>query len=59
MLNNASYDTNSSEMTVVFNGGKSYTYVNVDRRLFEELISAKSAGSFFNRCKKDLRIKVA
>lgn len=59
MLSNASYDTNSSEMTVIFTNGKPYTYIDVDQRLFNELISAKSAGSFFNRCKKDLRIKAA
>lgn len=57
MLASASYDTEASEMTLEFNGGKQYTYIDVDRRTYEELIGAKSAGKYLNLIKKDLKVK--
>lgn len=54
MLINASYDNIAQEMTVTFTDGKSYTYIDVDQRLYNELIGAKSAGSYFNRAKQTL-----
>jgi hypothetical protein len=58
MLASASYDTETHEMTIEFNNGKSYIYTDVDRRTFEELIGAKSAGKYFNLIKKNLKVKV-
>ena len=57
MLSNVSYDTEEKEMTVTFNNGRSYIYEDVDRNIYESLISAKSAGAYFNSIKKDLKVK--
>jgi hypothetical protein len=54
MLKSVSYGTDTHEMTVVFAGGKSYTYKDVDQNIYNELISAKSAGKYFNSIKKEL-----
>lgn len=57
MLSSVSYDTETNEMTVTFNNGRSYIYEDVDRIIYESLISAKSAGAYFNSIKKDLKVK--
>lgn len=57
MLVNANYDIETKEMTVTFTNGKSYIYSDVDRRSFEELIGAKSAGKYFNLIKTGLKVK--
>ena len=57
MLSSVSYDTEENEMTVTFNNGRSYVYEDVDRNIYENLISAKSAGAYFNSIKKDLKVK--
>jgi len=57
MLSNISYDTNNNEMSVTFTNGKIYTYVDVDRRIYDELICAKSAGKYFNLIKSNLKVK--
>lgn len=57
MLSSVSYDTETNEMTVTFNNGRSYIYEDVDRIIYENLISAKSAGAYFNSIKKDLKVK--
>lgn len=57
MLSNVSYDTTNYEMAVTFTNGKTYTYINVDRRIYDELIDAKSAGKYFNNIKKELKQK--
>lgn len=57
MLSNASYDTEEREMTVTFNNDRSYIYEDVDKSIYENLISAKSAGAYFNSIKKDLKVK--
>jgi hypothetical protein len=54
MLSSADYDTETKELTVTFTGGKSYTYVDVDRSDWEDLINAKSAGRHFNSIKSAL-----
>ena len=57
MLDSCSYDDENEELTVTFNGGKSYTYIDVPRRVYDELIEAKSAGKYFNNCKSQLTLK--
>lgn len=57
MLSSVSYNINDNEMTVMFNSGRSYIYEDVDRAIYENLISAKSAGQYFNSIKKDLKVK--
>lgn len=54
MLSTCDYDTEAKELTVTFNGGKSYTYIDVPRRTYDELIEAKSAGRYFNLIKNNL-----
>lgn len=57
MLDSANYNTDTQELTVEFNNGKSYTYMDVDKRTYDELIGAKSAGAYFNSIKKNLKVK--
>ncbi len=57
MLSNASYDIGTCELTITFINGKSYTYYEVDRRTWDELIGAKSAGKYFNLVKSNLELK--
>lgn len=49
LIREASYDTSSRTLTVVLNTGRSYTYQNVDQSVYQGLISADSAGRFFNK----------
>jgi len=57
MLSNASYNTETSELTVTFTNGKVYVYVDVSRDIWDSLISARSAGAYFNSIKKELKVK--
>lgn len=57
MLASASWDSNSKEMVIEFNNGRTYTYENVDMDIYNNLIDAKSAGAYFNSIKKDLKVK--
>lgn len=49
LIREASYDTSRRTLTVVLNSGRSYTYQNVDQSVYQGLVSAESAGRFFNR----------
>lgn len=57
MLSSCSYDTESNELIVIFTNGKPYTYIDVDKAIWNELIVAKSAGQYFNSIKKNLKQK--
>lgn len=57
MLASVSYDTETKEMTLEFNGGKNYTYEDVDQNTYNNLISVKSAGGYFASVKKELKLK--
>lgn len=57
MLAGASYNTSTKELAVTFQNGKTYTYEDVDRVIWDCLIGAKSAGAYFNSIKKDLKVK--
>lgn len=57
MLASASWDSNSKEMVIEFNNGRTYTYEDVDMDIYNNLIGAKSAGAYFNSIKKDLKVK--
>ena len=46
-LREASYDDSTSTLTVVFNNGRTYSYQNVDRTVFQGLIDADSSSRFF------------
>lgn len=57
LIASCGYDTETKELTVTFVSGRSYTYVDVDRSDYEDLINAQSAGRHFNSIKKALKLK--
>ncbi len=57
MLQSVSYDDTANEMTVTFANGKDYVYEDVGFDIFEQLISAESAGKYFNSVKGQLKVK--
>jgi hypothetical protein len=54
MLNGFSYDDETKELSVTFKNGKEYTYVDVDKSIYDGMSSAASAGKFFNSVKSGL-----
>lgn len=44
----AGYDSISRVMVIVFTSGENYTFCGVPRSIFEGLVSAGSAGTYFN-----------
>lgn len=58
MLNACAYDDEAKELTVQFSNGKIYVYEDVPVETYRELISADSAGRYFNSVKKGLKQKV-
>jgi len=57
MLNSCSYDDETKEMTVIFSNGKPYIFEDVDKSIYDSLISAESAGRYFNSIKAQLKVK--
>lgn len=57
MLNACAYDDETNELTVQFTNGKLYIYEEVPIETYRELISAESAGRYFNSIKKGLKQK--
>lgn len=47
-LQSASYDTDSRVLTIVFNGGRPYTYDDVPEGVYDRLVTSASPGSFFH-----------
>jgi KTSC domain-containing protein len=47
-LQSGTYDTDSRELVIVFNNGGQYRYSDVPPNIWEDLITAPSAGSFFH-----------
>ena len=54
MLASCEYDPETKELMVEFKNGKKYYYADVDPAIYDDLITAKSAGKFFNSIKRDL-----
>ncbi len=46
-LKEAIYDASSRMLTVIFNNGRTYSYQNVDRSVYDGLINARSSSRFF------------
>ena len=46
-LREATYDSTSRMLTVVFKNGRTYSYQNVDRSVYDGLINARSSSRFF------------
>jgi predicted transcriptional regulator len=57
MFLNCAYDTEAKYLIVVFNNGKEYAYVDVDKSIYDALITAQSAGKYFNSIKAGLTQK--
>jgi len=57
MLSGCSYDDETKELTVTFSNSKNYVYENVDKSIYDALISAESAGRYFNSVKAHLKVK--
>jgi hypothetical protein len=52
-LQGADYDPDTSQLTISFRSGKSYTFENVPERVFTELQDAASPGAYFHQYIKD------
>ena len=48
------YDPEKSELEVTFRAGGVYVYSNVPADIYQQLLSAPSHGTFFNKNVKDL-----
>ena len=46
-LKEATYNDSTRTLTVIFNNGRTYSYQNVDRSIFQGLIDADSSSRFF------------
>ena len=46
-ISRAAYDTDTQELELTFTSGYSYTYDNVPETIWDGLIAARSAGSYF------------
>ena len=57
MLSSCWFDDESQEMGVTFSNGREYVYEDVGPEIYRTLISAESAGRYFNSIKKDLTVK--
>lgn len=57
MLSSCTYDDESEVLNVTFTNGKIYYYQDVSRRIYDELIEARSAGKYFNLVKSHLKQK--
>jgi KTSC domain len=58
MLQSCGYDYETKELSVTFTNGKEYIYEDADPTIFTMLITAESAGKYFNSIKKELKVKV-
>jgi hypothetical protein len=54
MLFSCSYNDETYELSVIFVGGKEYTYKDVDKGIYNSLINAPSPGKYFNSIKSEL-----
>lgn len=54
MLASCEYNSSDRELSVTFKNGRTYTYIEVDKSVYDDLINAPSAGRQFNMIKRDL-----
>lgn len=52
LIDKVSFDEDNCVLTVELAGRRSYAYFEVPRAVYNELCSAVSPGSFYNRCIK-------
>lgn len=48
IIREVSYNTNEKELGIEFNTGKRYVYLSVPIMVYQEMIDAESAGTFFS-----------
>lgn len=54
MLKSCEWNSTDNELEVTFKNGRSYTYVDVPKTTYDDLVNAPSAGREFNRIKASL-----
>jgi len=59
MLQSATFNDETNELTVVFSNGKEYSYEEVSINTFMDLRDAPSAGKYFNQIKFGLKGKTS
>ncbi len=47
-IKTCSFNAGKGEMTVCFNKGGRYTYLGVNQKMYDDMVKAPSAGSFFH-----------
>lgn len=57
MLASCEWNSTDNELEVIFKNGRSYTYVDVPKDTYDALITAPSAGKYFNSIKSTLMQK--
>ena len=53
MIRRIDYDEAARELDITFTSGKTYTYFEVPKQVYERFLKASSKGQFFNDCIKD------
>lgn len=54
MLKSCEWNSIDNELEVTFKNGRSYTYVDVEKYIYDGLVNAPSAGRYFNSIKASL-----
>lgn len=57
MLASCEWNSTDNELIVTFKNGRSYTYVDVEKKTYDDLVNASSAGRQFNMIKAGLKQK--
>jgi len=57
VIASASYNDESSELTITFLNGRDYTYKDVLFNTYQDMINSLSPGRYFAQIKKDLVLK--
>lgn len=57
VIASASYDDETSELTITFLNGRDYAYRDVLFNTYQDLINSASPGKYFASIKKDLVLK--
>jgi hypothetical protein len=50
MIQAFAYDAETKTLLVIFNSGKTYRYLNVPTRVYDQLLAADSKGSYMRDC---------
>jgi lysyl-tRNA synthetase, class II len=53
-LSSATYDDESRELELTFSSGRTYTYHDVPKDVYDGLVSSSSPGRYYNEAIKDI-----